>query len=150
MRSAVEYYGVITPLIADSVASMRDLMTRVPDNGEELWSCHAVTRGFKAYLDLPFDIEEGFFGGKGVCHAWFVHREPGHDPVIVDVLPMGAHGGPIIAAGGRFAPWTPLYIENAAHYADQREKFAAEAALFVAALEKVTGETSARSLVASG
>lgn len=136
MRSAVQYYGAIDDRLSSALRTMRHLLEIMPDNGTELWSCHAATRAFKEFLDLPYDIKDGFFASKGVCHSWLETEIGGH-LLAIDILPMGAHGGPIVADIGRFAPWGRLYIEDAYYHADSSEKFAAEAALFLAALRSV-------------
>ncbi|MCS4090062.1 hypothetical protein [Rhizobium sp. BK176] len=133
MRSAVEFYGCIDREMEAHLVRMRTLLAAMPDNGDDLWSCHAATRGFRDHLGLPYEVKDGFFARKGTCHSWLT-AGVGDRRVAIDILPMGAHGGPIVADIGRFAPWHDLYIEAQDHYAGKADKFLEEAALFREAL----------------
>ena len=133
MRSAVEFYGCVDAGLAGTLAMIRTLLASMPDNGDDLWSCHAATRGFKAFLDLPFEVRDGFFAGRGVCHSWLEFVANGHR-LALDILPMGAHGGPLVADIGGFAPWGRLYIEEPGYYDARLSGFDEEGRLFLEAL----------------
>jgi hypothetical protein len=133
MRSAVESYGCIDPEMQNHLNRMRELMLIVDDNNDELWSCHAATRGFSAFLGLPYEVKDGFFVRKGTCHSWLETSTNG-DIIVIDILPMGAHGGPIVADIGGFAPWNGLYIEDRDYYSDSLKRFEEEGKLFERAL----------------
>ncbi|MCV9963977.1 hypothetical protein OIU34_19035 [Pararhizobium sp. BT-229] len=133
MQSAVEFYGCVDAEMRGHLKRVRELMAAMSDNGDKLWSCHAATRGFRAFLGLPYETRDGFFIKKGTCHSWLFTLVEDR-PLVIDVLPMGAHGGPIVADIGRFAPWEELYIENGDYYADRLEAFEEEGKLFAKAL----------------
>lgn len=143
MRSAVQFYGGINLEMTIHLARMRELMAAMTDNGDKLWSCHAATRGFKSYLGLAYEVRDGFFVRKGTCHSWLLAMV-NNCPLAIDVLPMGAHGGPIVADIGGFAPWGELYIENRDYYADRLSDFEQEGVLFAKALAAADTKLSAR------
>lgn len=136
MRTAVEFYGCVDASLARVLHAIRDLMSRMPDNGDELWSCHAATRGFREFLDLPYEVKDGFFGGRGVCHSWLEFSANDHR-LALDILPMGAHGGPLVADIGRFAPWGRFYIEEPGYYDNKRAAFDEEGMLFLSVLKAI-------------
>jgi hypothetical protein len=132
MRSYVQQLGLIDEALQGHLNLMENLIRRMPDNGEEIWSCHAVVRGLKKVFDLPYSVKDGFFQHKGIGHAWLWLSDDRRQ-MVIDVWPMGAHGGPILSDARWFGPWSRIYIEDAAYHDQDIEKFEREAALFVEA-----------------
>lgn len=134
MRSGIQFYGYLGDELAAQIGKISLMLRLIPDNGDELWSCHAVVRGFKQAMDLPYRVVDGFFPSKGSCHSWLEVPKP--DPTVrgglaLDILPMGAHGGPILSDLSPYAPWGPLYIEDAEFYAPRKDHIDAQTARFV-------------------